>query len=305
MAGAFTHFIISDAAKRKGELLGTGLMRILNKYSQFLFLGSVSPDLPYLSFKTGKTNWADCMHYEKTNLIVELGFGQLKNRVSDWQDSDELSFVWLMGYVSHLVADVTIHPIVEAIVGPYAQNKARHCACEMAQDSLIFFKQKNIDITYAEFIDIPRFCRNHAGFDELLKFWKGLARKAYARKDNPNPRLWFDTYTTALDTIDGSEIAAFFRHLGLGKRYLYKTAEEIRHDFPQDYQDYYANVKLPGGNIGTFLEDGFERSVKNVVDAWNRLYEGLRSPFVVADVIKNWNLDTGIDALTNVMTYWG
>ena len=69
MAGAFTHILIADVAKRRRSL-SLPLRQLLNKYSQFLFLGSVSPDLPYLSFKKGKINWADMMHYEKTNGIA-------------------------------------------------------------------------------------------------------------------------------------------------------------------------------------------------------------------------------------------
>ena len=64
MAGAFTHFVICDQAKSKKKVLGVELWQLLNKYYQFLFLGAASPDLPYLSFKTGCVNWADVMHYE-------------------------------------------------------------------------------------------------------------------------------------------------------------------------------------------------------------------------------------------------
>jgi len=304
MAGAFTHFILSDEAKRRETLLDPELMRTLNEYSEFLFLGSVSPDMPYLSFKKGKTNWADCMHYENTNCIVEQGYEKLKNGFSNWQESDWLSYVWLMGYVSHLIADATIHPIVEAIVGPYAENKAKHCACEMTQDSLIFFAKKNFDITIAEFIDILRLCNDHPDFNELLKFWKRLAKNAYSRADDPNPRLWFRTYSTALDIVDNSGIAAFFRHVGIAQRYLYRPANEIMASFPQDYETYYSKVRLPGGNSGIFIKDGFDKAVNNIVEAWNRLYAGLTSPLIVADIIRNWNLDTGIDALTGAMTYW-
>jgi hypothetical protein len=63
MAGTFTHFIISDVAKtRRTSIRSTELYKLLNKHSQFLYLGSVCPDLPYLSFKTGKVNWADVMN---------------------------------------------------------------------------------------------------------------------------------------------------------------------------------------------------------------------------------------------------
>ena len=41
---------------------------------------------------------------------------------------------WLFGYAAHVTMDVTIHPIVELKVGPYAENKRAHRVCEMHQD---------------------------------------------------------------------------------------------------------------------------------------------------------------------------
>ena len=73
MAGAFTHFIVCDVAKRKRSIADSEMRRLLNKHSEFLFLGAASPDLPYLSFKTGHINWADVMHYENTNGIAING----------------------------------------------------------------------------------------------------------------------------------------------------------------------------------------------------------------------------------------
>ena len=123
MAGPFTHFVICDVAMSKRQILGSELWRLLNKHSQFLFIGGASPDLPYLSFKTGNVNWADVMHYEKTNGIVASGSDELKKVWASRTAADEINLVWLLGYVSHLVADATIHPIVQAIVGPYEQKQ--------------------------------------------------------------------------------------------------------------------------------------------------------------------------------------
>ena len=148
MAGAFTHFIICDVAKRKQAIADSELKRLLNKHSEFLFLGAASPDLPYLSFQTGSLNWADLMHYEKTNGIAINGHNELRNIWPAKQISDEINFIWLMGFVSHLIADATIHPIIQAIVGPYGQHKEEHRICEMTQDSLVYNKRKNTDIRY-------------------------------------------------------------------------------------------------------------------------------------------------------------
>lgn len=308
MAGPFTHFIICDAAKRAKTLSDPEMKRLLNKYSEFLFLGSASPDLPYLSFKTGKVNWADLMHYEKTNGIVISSYDELKKAWLTKQASDEIKLIWLMGFVSHLVADATIHPIVQAIVGPYEQNKKEHRLCEMTQDSLIYKERKNTDIKYAEFSEAIEFCKDSEYFDGLMDFWSEQAAKTYSDKnEEPHPELWFTTYSEAIDAAEGnSDIIALFRHLGVGEGFIYKTKDEIISKYPKDYEKYFTKVKLPAGDVGFFPTDGFERAVKNVVDAWNKLYTGLNSNINVAGIIRNWNLDTGVDlgSPQKITTYW-
>jgi len=308
MAGAFTHFIICDVAKRKRSVLGFERWRFLNKYSEFLFLGSASPDLPYLSFKTGDVNWADVMHYEKTNGIVIGGYDFLKAAWPNRTVADEIKFAWLMGYASHLVADATIHPIVQAIVGPYYENKENHRICEMTQDSLIFNEYKKNDIYYAEFSSILKFCNESEAFNELIDFWKNQIIQNYQDKtEEPNPKLWFMTYTEAIDTAEGgSGAAALFRHIGFSKEYFYRSREEIISNYPNYYQNYFKTVNLPGGATGSFKKEGFERTISNVLSVWNFLFSGLNENIVVADVIKNWNLDTGVDldASNSEVTYW-
>ncbi len=307
MAGAFTHFIICDVAKRKRSIVDSELRRLLNKYSEFLFLGAASPDLPYLSFKTGEVNWADLMHYEKTNGIAVSGYKELIKAWPTKQPSDEIKLVWLFGFISHLIADATIHPIVQAIVGPYEQNKEEHRLCEMTQDSLVYYERKNTDIRYAEFSSALKFCRRDH-FGELMEFWKAQASGNYSDKnEEPEPTLWFTTYAEAIDTAEGgSDIVALFRHLGIGKGYIYKTRKEIITGYSDHYKKYFTDAKLPNGNIGNFSTDGFERAVNNVIDAWNKLYSGLNMGFDIASLIKNWNLDTGVNMASVIgeTTYW-
>lgn len=308
MAGAFTHFIICDVAKRKKSIADLELRRLLNRHSEFLFLGAASPDLPYLSFKTGNINWADVMHYEKTNGIAINGHNELKRVWSSRQTADEIKLVWLFGFVSHLVADATIHPVVQAIVGTYEEHKTEHRMCEMTQDSLIYFERKNTDIRYAEFSSALKFCSRSEHFDSLMDFWTELGTKTYSDKNaEPEPKLWFTTYTEAIDTAEGgSDIVALFRHLGIGSGFIYKAKDEIISQYSQDYEKYYTKAKLPDGRVGSFSKNGFERAVDNVVDAWNKLYAGLTSTINVASLIKNWNLDTGVDmdSSDGAVTYW-
>lgn len=308
MAGAFTHFIICDVAKRKRSIVDPELRKLLNRYSEFLFLGAASPDLPYLSFKIGDINWADVMHYEKTNGIAINGHNELKKGWASRQAADEIRLIWLFGFVSHLVADATIHPIVQAIVGPYAQNQAEHRLCEMTQDALIYSERKKTDIRYAEFSSALKFCNESEYFNNLMDFWTDLGIKTYFDNNaKPNPKLWFTTYSEAIDAAEGgSDIVAFFRHLGIGSGFIYKTKDEIISKSPQDYEKYFTKAKLPDGSISTFLNNGFDKTVDNVIDAWNTLYAGLSSTITVASFIKNWNLDAGVDmdSPDRMVTYW-
>jgi len=309
MAGAFTHFIICDIAKRRRSVLDSELWRLLNKHSEFLFIGAASPDLPYLSFKTGKVNWADIMHYERTNSIVTGAFDEMKAAWLSKSDADEIKLVWILGFVSHLVADATIHPVVQAIVGPYEQNKEEHRMCEMTQDSLIFNMEKSTDMTYAEFSSILKFCEESKYFDALMDFWKNQVVQNYQDKgEEPHPELWFQTYTEAIDAAEGgSEVVGFFRHLGVASNYIYKPEEEIVRDYPERNEKYFQKVKLPDETVGYFPTDGFEKAVKNVIEAWNALYLGLGTGIVVvSNIIKNWNLDTGEnqDSPGKEVSYW-
>lgn len=308
MAGAFTHFIICDIAKRRRAALGLDLWRFLNKYSEFVYFGAASPDLPYLSFKIGSVNWADVMHYEKTNSIAISGHAELKRTWSSKTPSDETRLAWLLGFISHLVVDATIHPIVQAIVGPYELNKEEHRICEMTQDSVVFNENKNTDIYYAEFSSILKFCRESPAFDALIDFWKNQILNNYGDKnEEPEPGLWFNTYTEAIDAAEGgSDIVALFRHIGVAKKFLYKPKAEIVSKEPDSYKKYYTEAKLPTGAAASFKKEGFERAVNNVAAAWNMLYSGLSADMVVADTIKNWNLDTGVnmDSPGKEVTYW-
>ena len=308
MAGAFTHFILCDVAKRKRVSLGSYLYRILNKYSEFLFVGAASPDLPYLSFR-GDINWADVMHYEKTNSIVLRGQVALKQRWASKRPLDEATLVWLLGYVSHLVADATIHPVVQAIVGPYEQHKEEHRICEMTQDSLIYSEKKNTDLTYAEFSSILKFCRESELFDGILDFWKDLEMKAYPEKgEEPHPELWYSTYSEAIDAAEGgSTFVALFRHIGdKYSDYVYKPKSEIMSNYRDRYRKYFSEVILPGGKTGSFTKDAFEKAAGNIIAAWSAFYAGITGEVAVASVIRNWNLDTGVDmdSPNSEVSYW-
>ena len=297
MAGAFTHLMICDAGKRKDQLAEEKFKKLLNKYSQFLLLGAVSPDIPCLSSKLSSIHWEELMHKStNTNGTVISAYEELKGKFAQWQATEKVIFAWLMGYVSHMIADSIIHPIVNTIVGGnYEGHESEHGRCETVQDTLIFKEVKKIDIVYAEFVDLLGRCKKHPSYGLLLDFWKKHAEATYHQDSGLNPKLWIEIYRTALDTADESNIPAFFRHIPVIGQFFYEEASKIKLNYPQDYNKYYSNVRLPNGASGAFLDYGFNYAIEKVVDAWNKLYAGLDSPFFIASLIKNWNLDTGED----------
>jgi hypothetical protein len=273
-----------------------------------LFVGAASPDLPYLSIR-GDVNWADIMHYENTNGTVIRGHAALKQRWASRTEAEEAILTWLFGYVSHLVADATIHPIVQAIVGRYEEHKEEHRICEMTQDSLIYYEKKNTDIAYAEFSSILKFCRESRLFEGVLDFWKDQALNVYPGKGNePHPGMWCATYSEAIDAAEGgSTFVALFRHIGSSySEYVYKPKVEIMNEYPERYRRYFKEVMLPSGRTGSFTTDGFNRAAGNIVAAWTALFAGLTGEIAVASLIRNWNLDTGVDmnSANNETTYW-
>jgi hypothetical protein len=308
MAGAFTHFVVCDQAKSDRKVIDSDLRQLLNRHYRFLFLGAVGPDLPYLSINTGGVNWADVMHYEKTNGVVRTGHAALREAWPSKTELEEVSFVWLMGYLSHLVTDATIHPVVQAIVGPYDQNKEEHRICEMTQDSVIYNIQRNGDIRYTEFSEMIAYCKDHHCFEGVMEFWREqLMANYYAKKkEEPHPRLWFTTYKEAIDLAEGgSTLVAIFRHAGVGSNFIYKTRKEVEENHHDEFVKYFEQARIPKGDPENFI-DVFKKTIDNVLDAWKSAYDSLvlNTPF--EGLVKNWNLDTGVDmdSTNKEVTYW-
>lgn len=292
-------------AKRDARLDGA-LRSILNNNSNFLLLGAVSPDLPYLA-PSGTVKWADVMHYEKTNSIVITGHSVLKTEWGNRKPSYDPILAWLFGYVSHLVADATVHPVVQEIVGTYSEKtKNEHRICEMTEDALIFKKCTGMEISGTEYTDILKNCGDSPHYQEVTAFWKGqLTANFWAKGDDPHPGNWYEAYNILIDVADGGTLAYACRHIGFGG-FVYKTSEEIIKD-SMIHEKYYLKAKLPGeAGTGNFKDLVFDKAVNNVVEAWRGLYEGITSPTQVTDYVKMCHLDTGelLDSPGKEVYYW-
>lgn len=121
------------------------LKKILQSGRDFLQVGAVGPDLPYVSIVDGdlffstQSELADKFHYEKTNQLILKAFNEIKKIPGTSANKEKrLIFSFYLGFASHIIADGIIHPFVRDKVGNYHKNQTAHRVLEMQLDVLLF-----------------------------------------------------------------------------------------------------------------------------------------------------------------------
>lgn len=305
MPGAFSHMIAADRAKYALEKQGLLFpAKALNRFPEWLQSGTVGPDYPYLhhalTSHDPSDSWADRMHYERSGDMVRAGVRRLHQRYAVEQDNDDYlrNLTWLFGYASHVMLDASIHPVVRAIVGDYAENKKEHRKCEMYMDSYLYKKTYEVDLVNSEWADYLRHVSTSNGqFDaSIVAFWDAILQEIYPAEYARNPpqiAAWHDAYVGKLDSADINTL--FFRHAAADMGLLYIASEEI----PSTALDkYIAKATLPSVNrvnaSTMHYADIFEFGVNNVVQAWTAMTAAIEGKGNLdLPLIANWNLDTG------------
>jgi hypothetical protein len=273
--------------------------------SHFVILGAVGPDYPYLSELKNNLlklhSWADRMHYENTGEFIKYGIANLlKLKEQDKHRDFEICLSWLCGYVTHLLADSIIHPVVNAIVGPYLFNSGEHRHCEMIQDTFIFHEIKKVELRYADYVDLIRMCSDEEDEDHInpaiRDFWTETLKMSHpGGKDKFNsidPDDWHENFLSIISNV--SDPIPIFRHIGEEKNLVYKKVSEID---DEERKRFIEEINLPGNKIGKFKEDAFNKAVEKVIEDWQKLFVDTEqtNPDNCTSYIKNWNLDTGVD----------
>lgn len=321
MAGAITHLLVVEKAAEK---LGNDIPEMAKAFAQakpFLLLGAVSPDLPYSKVLSGQQIWADRMHYVHTNRVGIEGavdFGQ-RNLLATPLGSAQLA--WLAGYVAHCVTDATIHPIVQAMVGPYHVDPDRHRICEMVQDALTYDAVTGSSLHGKHFAKQLTECLHPdpKAFMGVVGFWFLMLKKAYPGADPwPNPQTWYEAYVRLIRVASDSEVAdVLSRPFHRVQDYLYPSTEDLRKERGDEASAFFDLVPLAfrKDHSQSFMEQGFQRAIDNLLPAWKALIEDVQSAGSIASgksssrlskILFNWNLDTGeeMDAHDRRVTYW-
>ena len=291
MAGCYTHLTLVSKLIDKRVLKSIGIdapiSKLLREWSNYALLGTVSPDLPYLGF--GK-RWADRFHYEKTSQIVREGLVTLFGKPFDDVNTQK-QIAWLFGYVTHLVTDLYIHPVIEMKVGPYAENATEHRICEMNQDVWILKKEMFDDVGRCEIFDntIKTCTENGAEryfVDEVIsEFWKTLIKKVYSPRRGPSPKKWYFCFVTLMDKFAENPDKHPIITRALLKKFNYGYPSEPN-------MDYVENLNRPNGERVDFYTV-FNEAVGKAKEVWTQMSKALSTEDVSCFTLQDGNLDTG------------
>jgi len=312
MPATFAHCLLArEAIERLGK--SKFYPGILKQKNHFVVMGATGPDYPYLTdvikygaLKIGH-NWANRMHYENTGMFIREGINRL-SKINKKSDQFKNCLAWFMGYVSHIVADSYLHPVVNSTVhGTYLFTQTEHGRCELVQDIYIFNRKTGTDICKAAardgktfgYLNILDDCSDrqdlnkmhphiHAFWSEILKIAHPNASDYFSDID---PDAWHKNYKERVDfAADGRSI---FRHvLDIANAPRYVPWSEIADNERFKYID---NVETPSGTQQSY-DNLFAKTAGRITATWDSLF-----PFIAdgnippITLIKDWNLDTGVD----------
>jgi hypothetical protein len=306
MPGAYAHITLVNLIREPVRLESLGfpseaIVSLLD-YFRFCELGAVSPDYPYLDIaRPDSCQWADRMHYEKTGDMIKTGINLIRKLDGI---SQQKALSWLLGYTSHVITDVTIHPVIELKVGEYQKNKDKHRICEMHQDAYIFQRLNLGEVGLAEHLDSGIWgCCDKPDSGKLdpaiSSTWQSMLETCYLNSYQTKPPLidnWHGGFKFVVDKAEeGNRLPPFARHVAVNVGLTYPAVADL------DYQ-YLRGLMTPLGSMD--YDQIFDRAMTNVLNVWLSAADAVfRNDSAYLTAINNWNLDTGKDA-SGTYAYW-
>jgi hypothetical protein len=312
MPATFAHCLLArEAMERLGK--ATLYPGVLKQRSHFVVMGATGPDYPYLTdvVKYGILhfghNWANRMHYENIDGFIREGVGRL-SLMDKKSEQFENCLAWFSGYVSHVLADSFIHPVINCTVhGSYIFTHSEHGRCELVQDIYIFNSKTDTDICYAGARDRKTFgylnilddCSDPQDLEKMhphiKEFWTEILKVAHPSAsqyfESIDPDTWHKNYRGRVDFA--ADARSIFRHvLDIANAPRYVPWTEIAQE---ERDKYIENVAIPGDAKLPYLSL-FDKAADRIASIWKALFPFIESRAVPpASLVKDWNLDTGVD----------
>lgn len=304
MPGAFAHIAAVNFAAATSSLVPLDMPNkaklALSSNQKYIEFGCVSPDYPYLHVGCSEQQaWADKMHKDKVGAFIKKAARLVKDLGCEDQAK---GFSWLCGFLAHVIADITIHPVVEMKVGKYAENKTAHRVCEMNQDAYIWPKLNIGEIGYADRVRINIGSCVEAGsaseVDKVIRdIWAGALSEIFPAEGESNPpkiNEWHQYFLFIVDNVDeGHKLFPCARHVGAKYGLTYPSLSDLD-------MSYIENLETPCGI--EHYDSIFQRAVENIQKYWCVLSKAVFEDGSM-DMILDWNLDSG-RCENNELTAW-
>ena len=311
MPGPYAHITLLHELMRPGTpesifFPSPGVLAVLEKYFHYCALGAVSPDYPNLARQDGTAaRWADAMHITAVGEMVASGIRRINGTRGAVRDKQ---FAWFLGYCAHVATDVTIHPIVQARVGVYAENQRHHRICEMNQDSYIYRRMSLGEIGEADVFARTIARCSDAGDgtrldSDIVALWEGMLADAHPQllaACPPDTASWHREFIAK---------AADFR---AGEVRLFPLADVIAAKIGAAYPAYgavdrqYIEEQLVSSESPCHLhyDEIFDHAAANVAALWRVVEQAVctGSP-AEPRLCDGWNLDNGCDK-DNKPVFW-
>jgi len=287
--------------------------------TRYFQIGSIAPDLPYGAiadndFLENEAFLANLFHFtekrqgleQSPNRLPLLGLTRVKELMQQGAAKRECNalFWFLVGYISHVVADGICHPYVMDKVGRYeGSNKADHRALEMGIDVLLF-KHFTVDSGHAieaAYAGMDTFInefnqRRYANF--IFEHFAGLIEDVYAERFTQNEINGWVTGISRIFCLSTGKWPDWFRRRDTTEPFVFRQIDDL-----QGREDDYLVLEKPQfwdrnfRNTPTvhLLHDclpHFNHLMKSVLDkAYAYVYNS--GPQIIEDDFPAFSLDTG------------
>jgi len=319
MPGSYAHITLVNEASEKRRLKDIAgfpheAIDAAGYHTNFLELGSISPDYPYLDITSvDSKKWADAMHYTHTCQAVYIG-AELVRALPAGIPKDKC-LAWLMGYTAHVVTDMCIHPVVELKVGPYKGNETPHRRCEMHQDAYIFRRiGTGMPQTARHIRSTILTCGDQNAPERLdqdvKNLWEELLRKVHPElfaDDTPDLDKWHKRCYDILEKLlpTSSRLIGFARHACNNAGLLYPTPTEI------EMGEYIDNLRVPSNagrqEMHMHYDLIFDWATEQVQKVWLDVTQyALGQSHSIPLFRDEWDLDTGRNKSASAATlvFW-
>lgn len=274
----------------------SGFENALITYFPYCALGAVSPDYPNLAWASATApQWADAMHYTRACQMIKSGIRLIQQSTGTIRGKQ---VAWLLGYCAHVATDVTIHPVVQAKVGVYAENQRHHRICEMNQDSYIYRRMNLGDIGKSDYLATTvAQCSDPNDMTQLdsdiATLWENMLKDVHPDRFGENPpdvRYWHQRFMERVAAGTKSTLKLFPLAGTIAARM------ELAYPFHDQVDMQYIEEQLVPAELPFTMhyDEIFDHAAGNVTVLWRQIEQAVcHDESAVLPEMDEWNLDDG------------